>query len=289
MSVRRLLIGLLLLATVLVDCALVKTVGPFPLTLHPTRLFAWTLQLSQVSLMAIWLALGRTSGPLRLMGTVMVVALWSWALADYAPRDVHLKVSAIDLTALTVAVSVPLLVARWLGLRLVDVSSAPEAEDLAGGSRRFQFSIAYLLGWITALALMLGMLQYVTPFWNLQMGRHNALWALSVEWRGAVFRIGHAALAWSALWAVLGKRRPVVRILTLCAVGGTAVITTFLANPRFAGGIACVLALFSLEALLLISPLVVFRVAGYRLRVRRGKWKQGGTPGGCVRGDSDQS
>jgi len=265
----RLLIGLLLLATVLVDWAVVETVGPFPLTLHPTRLFALTLQVSQVSLMAIWLALGRTSGPLRLMGAVMVVALWSWALADYAPRDVHLKVSAIDLTALTVAVSAPLLVARWLGLRLVNVSSASEVEDLAGGLKRFQFSIAYLLGWITAVAFMLGMLQYVTPFWNLRLGYHNALWGLFLEWRSVVFRIGRAALAWSALWAVLGNRRPVVRILTLCAVGGTAATTTFLANPGHAGGFAYVLALFLLEAMLLISSLVVFRIGGYRLKVGR--------------------
>ena len=257
------LIGLVVLATVLVDCAVVvaaRRQGDFP---HPIPILAWALQLSQVSLMAIWLALGKTSGPLRLMGVVGVTALWSWALAAL-PAAEDAKVWVVVLMAQTVVVSVPLLAARSLGLRLVDGSSASKAEDTATGPKRWQFSIAYLLGWMTALAVMLGTLQYIASYDSLPFGYLPK--SILV-----VFLVGRALMAWAALWTVLGTRRSAIRILTLCAAGATTVTITWLANPLFAGGFFYLLGLILLEALLLLGLLAVFRMAGYRLRVGREK------------------
>jgi hypothetical protein len=230
---------------------------------HAILTVAWALQLTHVSLMAIWLALGKTSGPLRLMGVVVVVAPWSWALA-VLPDSPEPEQWAVLLMAQTIAVSVPLLGARWLGLELVDASSASEVDGSATEPQRWRFSIAYLLGWMTALAVMLGTLQYIAPFDSLPFG-------LVVRSSLLVFLVGRAALAWAGLWTVLGTDRPTMRIITLCAAGFAAVTTLWLAQPRFAGGFSYLLALVFLEAAFLLGLLAVFRTVGYRLRVRRGE------------------
>ncbi len=253
----RLLIGLLVLATVLVDfCVLaIAEDRPFP---HPSLILAWALQLSQVSLMAVWLALGRTTGPLRLIGAVVVAAIWSWALARLpaAPQPASW---AVLLAAQTVVVSVPLLVGRWLGLGLVDGSSAPEAEDSAAEPKRLQFSIAYLLGWMTALAVMLGTLQYIAPYDTLPFG-------LLSDWQLVVCLIGHAMMGWAVLWTALGTR-PAARIIAPVLVGTVVGGGLWLISFRFRGDFWYFVMLFVLDPPLLVGSFWVFRVAGYRLRI----------------------
>lgn len=258
----RLLIGLVVLATVLVDCAVVMSYGrdrDFP---HPPVL-PWALQASQVSLMAVWLALGRTSGPLRLIGLVGVVAIWAWTLEELlgfpSPEQWN-----VVLMAHAVAVSAPLFVARWLGVMVVNTSSALQAEGPAATPRRWQFSIAYLLGWMTALAVTLSATQYITqdkfvPF------------SIALQPVAVVYLLGRGALAWSALGAVLGTRRPVRWGISLGAAAVAGVIGLLAVEPGFAGGFPGLAALTLVEGLLLLGSLAVFRMVGYRLRVGREK------------------
>ncbi len=255
------MIGLLVLATVLVDAVAVTAAGRQSHFPHPTVILAWALQLSQVSLTAVWLALGKTSGPLRLIGVVVVLAVWNWMLAAL-PSAPEPEALAVLLMAQTMAVSLPLLAARWMGLGLVYVSRASEAGDSVAGPERLQFSIAYLLGWMTALAVMLGTLQYIASYDSLPFGYLPQSFL-------AVFLVGRAVMAWAALWTVLGTRRSAIRIVTLCAAGATTLTTTWLANRRFAGGGFYLFGLILAETLLLLGLLAVFRTAGYRLKVRR--------------------
>ena len=80
----RILIALLLAASVLADLAVLLAArrsdagNTYP-TIQPMAVL-WGLWGGQVSLIAIWLALGRTPGWLRLMATVAVIAAWGCAL-----------------------------------------------------------------------------------------------------------------------------------------------------------------------------------------------------------------
>jgi len=257
----RLLIVLLLLATVLVDCAVLVAAGQRPSFPNPVLISVWALQISQVSLAAIWLGLGRKPAPLRLVGAVAVAALWSWALSTL-PDAGNVEQWAVLLMAHTAAVSVPLLAVRSLGLQLVDVSAAKGAEKLPAGPQRLQFSIGYLLGWTTALAVIMSILHYVAPH------DHTSLKPLA-ELPVVPFVIGRAVMVPAAVWAALGTRWWALRVLVLPVTSATAFGVILLAEPLFAGGAGYSVLLCFLEAVLLVGSLCVFRVAGYRLRVRR--------------------
>jgi len=257
----RLLIGLLLLATLLVDCAVVATTGSVS---DPDfwAIAPWALQASQVSLMAIWLGLGRTSAPLRLTGAVGVVAVWAYL--DELLRFPDPEEWAVVLMAHAVAVSVPLLVARQLGVEVIHTSALPKAESPTAAPNRWQFSLACLFGWMTALAVTLSAVQYTTRHEFLPIGL--VLGPLVV-----VYVLGRGALAWTALGAALGTRRPVMRSIAFGAAAVTGVIALLAVRPHFAGGFAVPATLTLVEGLLLLGSLVVFRTAGYRLKVGR-RW-----------------
>lgn len=256
MNQRRLLISLLVLATVCVDCAVVLPTGSrqagFP---SLSWILASALQLSQVSLAAAWLALGRTPGPARLLGMVAVVAGWSCAMA--ARRGAAgLEVWTVLLLAQTGGVGGPLLVARWLGLGLGEVSTDLQSQSPAARAKKWQFSIAYLLGWTTALAVALSALRCVGPFESLPFW-----YALA---RASVVEVtGSAALAWVALWAVLGARR---RAMGMISVGVVGVLCVAAGQRLSAYVLSWYLPQTLLEALLLLGMLAVCRTAGYRLR-----------------------
>jgi hypothetical protein len=166
---------------------------------------------------------------------------------------------AVLLTGQAAAVSLPLLLFRALGTGLV-VLSAKEGEDSTNGPQRFQFSIRYLLGWMTALAVMLGTLKYVGFFDYVPRDSRTV-------WFTVIFSGSRAVIALAALWAALGTRWPAVRIIVLLLA--TTVAFGALWLPEVGGpGSAYFVMLYFLEALLLVGLLWVFRVAGYRLSFR---------------------
>jgi hypothetical protein len=259
MNQRRLLIGLLLLATLLVDCAVVVTTAsvsdPDFWAIPP-----WALQASQVSLMAIWLGLGKTSAPLRLAGTVGVVAVWAYLdelLTFPLPEE-----WTVVLMAQAVAVSVPLLVARHLGVEVIYTFALPKAESPTAAPNRWQFSIVSLFGWMTALAVTLSAMQYTARHEFLPIG-------LVLEPLVVVYLLGRGTLAWTALGAVLGTRRPGMWSIAFGAATVVGVIGLLAVRPHFAGGSSVLCTLALAEGLLLLGSLLVFRVAGYRLKVGR--------------------
>ncbi len=265
MSQRGVLIGLLVLASVLVDCAVVTVAARESESLFGPML-AWALQRSQVSMAAIWLALGKTWGSLRLTGVVVVVAFWSCAMTVLA-FGVQLEEWMMVLVAQTFAVSLPLLVARCLGAKLEATPPTLKSDKPATGPRTWQFSIAYLLTWMTALAFALGTMQYIAPYRGVQFGLLLLPLGFLLQWRVGVLVLGSAVVALSALWRVLGSGEPAVRTTVLCVVAAMVILAAFFLGPfpRTEGPLVLVL----LEVLLLLGSLAVFRVAGYRLRVGR--------------------
>jgi hypothetical protein len=284
----RRLIGLFLLATVLADLAAlvavqIDTASPrkelWQCVLFPdwsqvgggsvflALLFA--LYFSQVSLTAIWLALGRTAAPRRT--AVACFLLFGWVAAFAAPIELDDLPSALSVTLLVTAVAAvsvafPLLAAKPLGLRL----GTPAMASLP--RQPLQFSIAYLLGLTTATAVALSAISSVAKYRWLPFhdeGTNYELIALGV---------GRGLVAPLALWAALGNRRLVVRLAALLLAAVAAYEGLFLYdglygstphryfNPAFMGFSGL---LFALEAVLLLGSLLVFRWAGYRVVCRR--------------------
>lgn len=254
------LIALLVLAAVVVDYAVLTAAQRRMHLPDPAVTLALALGLSQVSLAAIWLALGRRPAFLRLIGTAVVVAAWTRSLASL-PDSPHVEMWAAWLTAQTAAVSLALLVARSRGLGMTDVPAGEETETPTARAKRLQFSILHLLGWMTAVAVVLGMLKCLPPSYALG-------WNSFFDSHTAVFVGSHVVVAWTALWTALGTGRPAVRLVAL----PLATITAFGALWLYVGvpqrDVGRILVLYVLEALLLLGPLWVVRLAGWHLETR---------------------
>jgi hypothetical protein len=259
MNPSRLLIGLLLLATVLVDAVAFLTARQtqFP---HPAEILFGSLADSQISLLAIWTGMGRKWSPWRMLGTVLGICAWSWLGASaedtsYFGFQCHTSLWAVGLMAQALYIVVPLSIAGFAGIELVD--AARNQPGLPSGTRppRAQFFLADLLGWLTAVALFLSIVPYVVHY--------DELLAMSFLWsRLLILPAEYAPVAIAALWAVLGTRRPWFRAIVLCLVTAGIIaaesIRLLPATPQFHFGrehvlellLAVVLALAGLCAVL---------------------------------------
>jgi hypothetical protein len=132
--------------------------------------------------------------------------------------------------------------------------------------RRFQFSIASLFAWTTAVAVLLGLFPYA-----FQITRQYAKfvpgefpWTLIGE-----LCLGQAAIGLAVLWAAMGTGQHGRRAAAL--VG--AFIAAMLLHARWADLATASFTDYSqvclLEAALIFAPLWVFRVVGYRVIIRR--------------------
>lgn len=260
MNTRGLLIGLLLLAIVLVDLVLVAMAWgkSFP---HAAITGAWALQIAQVGLAGIWLAFGRLAGPWRLLVVLGIVIAWSEAIARLEDAPNRLWWIWFCLAQLA-ATTVPLLIARAAGLQMVCTadSSATSAPEYA--RPRFQFSVGYLLAWTTAVAIALSTLQYLMSLDQSPLSIFQD-W----EWILIVFCLGHAAIAIAAFWLAFGSRWFPGRILTFLLTCLLATLSfLWLANWAWDDYIGHYVILYAIQAPLLLGPLAVVRIAGYRLQ-----------------------
>jgi len=220
------LISLLLTATVLVDLVAVSLVGFDAWELRvwpdPTLGALYALTFSQASLAAIWAALSTASAPWRLTGGFLVLALWSLGLAALSGGAPGLRDSTecvVLLLAQAVLIFVPLWGVRAKHFRLATAFQLPAISTGDAASRPLQFSLGYLLAWMTAVAALLGLWQYTV--------RYDLLPRIAAHWaEGGLLALAHTAIALASLWAVLGNRRGPWRPMTLCLVTG-AVISRF--------------------------------------------------------------
>jgi hypothetical protein len=265
----RLLIPLLVAANVAASVAVL--VAWDRRSAESVRYLVLGLTLSQPSLLAIWVAMGRKGSLWRYSALLAVIV--GWSVAWEAKVGPHLSVKGIFLVQIGIlllseavftfgAVSL----ARLAGA-CVSATNSPAAVDPAG----FQFTLRQLLVLTTVLAIAMGLIRWLVPVEALR-GALRYLHLL-VGISGAA-----AAIALAALWAALGIGWPALRLLTLLlmVVGATT-------------GFACLnsqieidesLPWFGPQALLVYASLLVVRAAGYRLTWQRRRRAVAGPPDG---------
>jgi hypothetical protein len=267
MKTTRLLIGLLLLATVLVDGVVVSIVLSLGKLFQDPRALFWifvlvALALAQSSLAAIWAGFGRRSIAWRAMALVLTITAWSrlmpWVINPSTPNRLATE-WAVLLLAQTIIVFAGVIMARLAGVRVVSATEALPAANDADRHARFQFSLAYAFSWIIAVAVILGVLQYA--LYRQHVPPDADFW-LSL----AALSVAHALMAMAALWTALGTRWAAVRVFVLCATTLAAhAAHTYVWEEILVGATVCVV-----QVSWLLGSLWVIRVAGYRL-VRQGR------------------
>ncbi len=263
----RLLVILLIVATLLVDLVVVSwVVASSPLLPadwpYAAIIALFALCTAQVGLVAVWTGFCGKSLPWRILGLVLTIGLWSrlvaWTLDS--PGFVHWIAL---LTAQSVVILVPLWAARLRGVRLARADNANPSPVVANGRGRFQFSLRYVLSWITVVAVILGLAQYAVELESL-----IGLLAFN-RWEFRVLGVSHGVLVLAGTWAALGVARPWLRWLVVLLTVAATVVTYHL----WLGieDIWLYTALCLLQVLWVVASFAVFRVAGYRfVRAPRG-------------------
>ncbi|MHC4177864.1 MAG: hypothetical protein ACYSWU_10175 [Planctomycetota bacterium] len=245
------LIWLVVVANALV--ALLPTVL-FPLSLD--RTVYWALSFAQGSLLGIWVVLGGKGGPWRLASAVVVTAAL-FALVEVGGTWLEAMIGGglaivmwLSLVLQqTIATSLPLLILRLLGLKLVEASW----ETPGLGASKLQFSLRALLGWTAAMAVLLSAIHYLP--------RRYFNDVLMYPWQQATWLELHALMALISIWAALSARSLPIRIGVF--VLGVALVVAVdhlcwpraLRNPVFWIG----------ESSFVLGSLWLIRLAGWRL------------------------
>ncbi len=262
----RVLIGLLFVATVLVDSAVWRALlwatqhgKPDVSVLMMT---ASSLPFSQVGLVALWTGLGRTAAPWRVLGVVLTAACWSWLVAvlfasDPPPFTRRFLEFATPWTFFLLleaaAIAAPLSVARLIGFSLASAADLECGRRDLERPRRFQFSLRSLFAWMTATAIALGATGYTFHLRHFGIVEGSLLQMLMMA-------VGNAAMAMAGLWVML---HPEWRWRRVILFGAVVLVAVALATPnlgwRFAAMLSCP------QAIWLLGSLWVVRVAGYRV------------------------
>lgn len=265
----RLLIALLAVATVLVDLVawsyyasvFWREPGPPGSSGPPGSYWGlWSIMLAQVSLAAIWIAYGGKWRPWLALALVVGVVCWlrlvSPALPDTSP-EYSMIMSVYFLLQATVIVAA-LGIAGTAGVSVV--APPPRAFSVEAMDRRprLQFSLGYLLAWVTAMAVALGSLGTVLDY------REIPPWFRDNWAECATFSVGNAAIALAALWFMLGVRTAMLRTIVLCL---TALATSAVWHFAFAPppDVWIIPSIVLTQILWLLASLAAVRVAGYRL------------------------
>jgi hypothetical protein len=262
----RLLILLLILATVSVDLAATVMITPMRDT-RPSLVLSVafvSLPMSQIGLLSAWAALGKTPAPWRAVGLVLPLALWSylmgisWATAGSSPAIVITSRETLYLVTEALAIVALLGTGRAAGLKLTTVGEAAMSDDQEA-RRRYQFSLGYLFSWLTATAIVLAALGYTFDLSRLATPGQP----FSGDY--VIAAPAHAILVSASLYVVLAKGRRFLR----GAVGLAALVTAAGLLWRVNRGVRTAGLLVASQAIWLILSLSVVRVAGYRLVWRR--------------------
>ena len=270
----RRLIGTFLAATVLVDFGALTACGHEFRGVGVASAVFWALAWSQVSIAAIWAVLGGSHYARRIPGALLILAGWSVPI-NWGRLGGDFRGAVVEVSMMFATVGVPLLVVRPIGVQIVRHAEISTGAVGLSVSQPPQFTIRYLLGLMTALAVVMGIGKwlYLNDLWLRRLDDTCFLW----------FCAGQGPVAWAATWAALGNRWSVVRMATLVLASAAAfgalmlsgepvyyvAILTWNGDPTYYGNFWTFFLLFSLEALLLLGSLWVFRVAGYRV----GIWK----------------
>jgi hypothetical protein len=259
MRYRGLLIGLLILAVLLIDVVSMFAISPWFLE------FAWpsywlavflAFLFSQNGLLAVWVGLGCTALPWRIIIGFLGVLFFSSGFVQYkrAWTEENLWLFGTQ----TILILVVLVTSRFAGWHLQVIGNVEISSYEKSG--RFQFTLWTILVWTTTLAVALGLLRSLAL-----LGFFRSLPNL-IDWDDTLFGMFQAPLPLSALWAFTGRKWPVLRAIQLLLVLIILLgITVWIAGDSSRVPIAV---MFTFETLFLAGALYVVRLEGFRLTRR---------------------
>jgi hypothetical protein len=241
----RRIIGLAVIVSALADVvAILCGAGRgFP---DPRLVVAYALLFAQASVGAIWLAIGSSVVRVRIVAHLALLAfLYVGLSALHDNRGQWLQLLAIQ----TSAVTGPLLVGRWYGLRLRVTSSAAAEQP-------WQFTLKHVFVLTTVCAVVLGLARSI-PHWTLSNDLAEA----------ALIGGGFALMALVAAWVAIGSGRWFFKLMALPVV---TLLVGWLLAALEGGNTGGLMALVFCQMLFLVGWLGVLRRCGFRL-VRLGK------------------
>jgi len=223
---------------------------------HPAFLLAVALCGSQLSLAAIWVGAGSGWFPWRLAGFFATVAFWGVLSEVTCPNMVASRPEILtDLSASLFIFMEPFLIfwvlfpLRTAGFRLVRNGNGGTTASGPDVRTPRQFSLSYLLAWMTAIAVVLSTLRYLVlngfPFLPVSIFSKPDGDTLGCLAKLVLF------------WAVLGSRRPILTAAIPCLLLLLGVVPAFFSPTG---------KLVIVETALLVGAFSVIRAAGYRLR-----------------------
>jgi len=217
--------------------------------------------LAQVGLMTIWAAYSGKWAPWLTVGLFGTIVFWAsvYPLCIKASEDASTQITVLlVLDAMWIFAGIGVTTLAGVKIRLVNCKTCPQGND--GRRRPFQFSLGYLISWVTAVALILGLVPTALRY-------DLVLPALRAEWAPLVtVSAGGAAISLAALWAALGRGRPIKRLILL----GPPIVLFVGLGYLLDAPLDSLLIIALLQNAWLLATLAVVRVAGYRLvRVRR--------------------
>ena len=214
------------------------------------------LIVSQGPLVAFWAAFGRGRPLWRSLAVVFGVMANAW-YQQHRGTDFIQDFGQDFAVLLLGTIWGFLMLARLLGLGLVRTA------DARCTLRPLQFSIADMLLWTTALAVVLGLLRWLALDWDWLLG-------LAIDWGvwGILFPVAVVALA--AMFFALGRGRTLLRAVLLplsivAGVGMLAVPALLRGQPYGHLDLWNDAELVVFPAAWLVGSLWLLRLAGYRL------------------------
>jgi hypothetical protein len=264
MTSSRVLIALLVAATVLVDLVVVACLGDPPRLATPTlpAIVMVALVFGQVNLLAAWVGLRRPASPWPWTCLVGFIVLCSLLLGADDGRDTT-RLTLFPLMQAGFVIG-SLWIVRLAGVTVVEGARDTASQDVAAPRKANQFTLAQLFGWMTGLAVCLGLLRCA-------INREDISEVLRELWHGGLFvslyHAGNVAVVCLVLWGALGRRWPLARGLTLYLVFLVAITPIWIS--AFVHTLLPFSGVLALQALLILGSLWVVRMAGYRLTVRK--------------------
>ncbi len=208
------------------------------------RTFYVTLGLSQVCLVAVWLAIGQARFALRLLVAIVISVGWSALLERYASEQFEVMCAAFSL--LMVSTAFILVVARLLSrYRAQREYSKPTV----------QYSLSEMFGGLLLAAIVLLPVRH---------GIQSRVDALFLAILVPAFALSSSALT----WAIFGEKRPLLSFgyFIIAALGAFLVIHYWAFSRVYVfSGIWVLLKYNAIVCCIVGASLMIFRGLGYRL------------------------
>ncbi len=261
MHADRLLVPLLVLATLAIDLAFVNLLADD--TVWPATMAAVIMGLAagQINLATLWGVLGAGCLPWRLAVLLVVPVGWGVVIARSAPRiqagyDLAAVWGVHLLTQTVLLVSILALV-RLCGAVLMPANQRPVPDT---GPLRRQFTVRYLFAWLTSTAIAMSVLK--TAFDRARLDGFDFHWIEIV-----ILNLVGAMIGLACVWLTVDSRGRKARLAAtlVTALPAAPVVAAMPLLVHSAAVLKAVLLLWLVAALYSALACIVLRMAGLRL------------------------